>query len=308
MIVQISYDYAVHCSKTILTDACDNIVKYGHYISCDDKTQKYLTDVVSENGSKALRNAMRESTDLFDSRTALQKKYMRTINLNDDLIGALDKPSVAILENAPYEWSVYQKMAESYKHDSRFGSLFRQLVDYMGCGCLTFYNGGGCGQHDQHILQHEKNKGYKNVGELKLFCLLDSDCLIEGDYPTEKTKVCNFLCGTVDQPIENLPIYTLQQPKYTWHMWYKRAIENYFPNNAYQGAAMDTSCLPHERELRDYTKIDKKIVKGYAKDKLQELPNQMSRSDYETGLKHFIIHGEDYSEIQLFLLKLVYMI
>ena len=34
----------------------------------------------------------------------------------------------------------------------------------------------------------------------------------------------------------------------------------------------------------------------------------MSRKDYESGLKHFIINKVDYSEIQLFLLKLVYMI
>lgn len=310
MIIRISYNYAVQCNKAHLSDVCDDIVHYRHYISCDFKTQKYLLKVIDENGSKTLRDAIRSTAGPFDTLTKLQQTNMRVVNLDDDLIAsnALSKPSVIILENAPYEWDIYKCMAESYKHDPKFGSLFSQLALYMKNKLLNVYHGGGWCQQKEHVLLHEQNMGYKNCGKIKLFCQMDSDSTSEGDIPSDKKKVCNFLCGTTDVPLNKLPIYTLKQSYYTWHMWYKRAIENYFPNSAYEKFGMNTSKLPHVQIQRDYVSINKDFVEGYSKDRLKELPTIMSRKDYELGLKHFNINGEDYSEIQLFLLKLVYMI
>ena len=270
MIVRISYDYAIKCKAAALSDVCDDIVRYGHYISCESKTQEYLMKVVSENGSKTLRDAMRNSTEVFDFRTKLQQKYMRTVELDDVLIssGALGKPSVVILENAPYEWDVYHHMAESYKHDPSFGSLFSLLVRYMDNHCLAAYNGGGWCQHDKHVLLLENEMGYKNVGKLKLFCLMDSDSPKEGNIPSDKKKVCNFLCETTDCSLKELPIYTLRQDAYTWHMWYKRAIENYFPDKAYRAAGMDPADLPPLQAQRDYACIAD-CVRGYEKEKLK---------------------------------------
>lgn len=70
---------------------------------------------------------------------------------------------------------------------------------------------------------------------------------------------------------------------------------------------MNTSNITETGVDRDYLKISEKIA-GYSKDKLPSLTSKMSRKKYESGLKHFYVNGEDLSELQLFLLKLVRII
>ena len=91
-------------------------------------------------------------------------------------------------------------------------------------------------------------------------------------------------------------------------MWYKRSIENYFPNEAYISAGMDPSLITESGIQRDYVKITSSNISGYDKDKLQLLTCAMSRQQFEDNLKQFNINGENLSEFQLFLLKLVRII
>ena len=91
-------------------------------------------------------------------------------------------------------------------------------------------------------------------------------------------------------------------------MWYKRSIENYFPNEAYVAANMDPSSIKETGKQRDYVKITKYNISGYDKNKLQSLTLTMSRKQYEDNLKHFYFNDEELSELQLFLLKLVRII
>jgi hypothetical protein len=90
-------------------------------------------------------------------------------------------------------------------------------------------------------------------------------------------------------------------------MWYKRSIENYFPNEAYEYLGLNTDSITDTTAERDYLNIEE-CLRGYKKHKLPLLTCAMSRKKYEDNLKHFNVNGEDLSEIQLFLLKLVRII
>ena len=217
--------------------------------------------------------------------------------------------SILILENAVYEWDVYKHIIDTYKHDKQHPNLMKKLLLAINNNRLAPYHGGGWTQHQQHIEQQEASL-YSGVGRYKMCALLDSDSVSENCIPSDRVKLYCFLCGEDTESFEGYDlnkIYTLNQPLYVWHMWYKRCIENYFPNDAYEEAQMDTSKITETGVNRDYLKISEKIT-GYSKDKLPSLTSKMSRRKYETGLKHFYVDGEDLSELQLFLLKLVRII
>ena len=92
-------------------------------------------------------------------------------------------------------------------------------------------------------------------------------------------------------------------------MWHKRAIENYFPDSRYENIGCDVSAMSRLRpEQRDYFKIENKTVKGYDKNSLDRLLEGLDRNMLEANLKKFRIGDKEYSEMELFLLKLVKII
>lgn len=88
-------------------------------------------------------------------------------------------------------------------------------------------------------------------------------------------------------------------------MWYRRAIENYFPKERYEEIGVPIE----DEELSDYINIGK-IYKthGYDKSLLPKLAEKMSRSMYERNLKRFNVNDVNMSEFQLLLLKFVKLV
>ena len=102
-------------------------------------------------------------------------------------------------------------------------------------------------------------------------------------------------------------VYTLKQPGgWTWHMWYKRAIENYFPEEKYTELGVNVDEAVHSPYKYDYFNIGK--IYGYKKSMVPDLSHRMSRADFEKVVKHFIVDGVQMSEIQLLLLKFVKLV
>jgi hypothetical protein len=89
-------------------------------------------------------------------------------------------------------------------------------------------------------------------------------------------------------------------------MWYKRSIENYFPNASYEAIGVNVAQLPVDRVDRDYYNFSQ--VNGYKKSHLSSLTYGMKRTDYEKELETFTVNGEQMTELQLLLLKLVKII
>lgn len=312
MIVHIEKEYATRCDSSWLSKICCKIIENGHYISCDTSTQEYLLEIVNKEGSTWDKELIYKSKPFDFSKE--EQKYMTTVSLEtftqeqcDALFG---ERSMLLLENSVYEWEVYKHIVDTYKRDRQHSNLIKKLSNAIDKGRLTYCHGGGWTQHQQHIELHEKCT-YKSVGKYKICALLDSDCLSEKNIPEDKYKLYCFLCGEEPDKSKEYDwdkIYTLNQPNYVWHMWYKRSIENYFPNEAYISAGMDPSSITETGVQRDYVKIEESNIRGYAKNKLYLLTSTMSREKYENNLKHFNVGGEDLSEIQLFLLKLVRII
>ena len=311
MIVNIDYEFLQECDDAWLSSICCKIISNGHYIKCDSRTRISIFDTVLIHGSSLEKELIKE-TRAFDY-TGEQLKYLTVLNLNDFSPKQSEvlfcNRSLLLVENSIYEWDVYKHMADSYKRDRSHPNLMRQLLSAMQKGRLSFLHCGGWTQCAQ-IIEQQENDIYVGLGKYKLCALMDSDCLSAEQIPNDKHKVYSYLCGQSDKRFTSYnidKIYTLHQSPYIWHMWYKRAIENYFPNSAYETLGLDTSLLPIESQYRDYADIESS-VRGYAKSDLPTLSSVMSRKDYERGLKHFCVDGEDLSEIQLFLLKLVRII
>ena len=312
MIAHITKEYIAQCDSRWLSRLCCKIIENGHYISCDASTQEHLLGVVNKEGSAWEKELICKSKPFDFSKE--EQKYMTTISLEnfdpEQCEVLFGERSMLLLENSVYEWNVYTHIVDTYKRDRQHPNLIKKLSNAIDKGRLTYYHGGGCSQHQQHIEQHEAHI-YKSVGKYKICALLDSDCQSENDIPKEKYKLYCYLCGDKYEDFVGYDlskIYSLNQPNYIWHMWYKRSIENYFPNDSYISAGMDPSLITETGTQRDYVKITNKNIIGYDKDKLQRLTHTMSRKKYEDNLKHFNVNGEDLSEIQLFLLKLVRII
>ena len=311
MIAHIRKEYATQCDSRWLSRLCCKIIENGHYISCDASTQEYLFDIVNREGS-ALEKELIHKSKPFDFSKE-EQTYMTTISLEtfdpEQCEALFGERAMLLLENSVYEWRVYTHIIDTYKHDRKHPNLIKKLSNAIDNGRLTYYHGGGWSQHQQHIEQHEEHT-YKSVGKYKICALLDSDCLKEKDIPKDKYKLYCFLCGEEHDNSKEYDldkIYKLNQPNYIWHMWYKRSIENYFPNEAYEYLGLNTDSITDITAERDYLNIEE-CLRGYQKHKLPLLTCAMSRKKYEDNLKHFNVNGEDLSEIQLFLLKLVRII
>lgn len=312
MIAHITNEYIAQCDSRWLSRLCCKIIENGHYISCDASTQEHLLGVVNKEGSALEKELICKSKPFDFSKE--EQKYMTTISLEnfapEQCEVLFGERSMLLLENSVYEWNVYTHIVDTYKRDRQHPNLIKKLSNAIDKGRLTYYNGGGYSQHQQHIEQHEAHI-YKSVGKYKICALLDSDCPSENDIPKDKYKQYCYLCGDKYEDFAGYDlskIYTLNQPNYIWHMWYKRSIENYFPNDAYISAGMDPSLITETGTQRDYVKITNKNIIGYDKDKLQLLTHTMSRKKYEDNLRQFNVNGEVLSEFQLFLLKLVRII
>lgn len=225
----------------------------------------------------------------------------------DDLIRILSKPSKVLVENSVYEAPVYDNIIQLYCSDRIFGNLFAKLKLARNENRLVFDHSGGCGSV-KGLLEQANADEYKSIAKYKFCTIIDRDA----DGP-EYTKIQNidkllfFLAGKDSKTIRDSDIYTLNQPVYIWHMWYKREIENYFPNDHFERVGTDIAKWSSSPEDRNYKDLSCKGT-GYHKNKLKDLVHGMSREKYEEGIKHFSVNDLMLSEFQILLLKFVKLI
>ena len=310
MIAKIELEYAQRCDKQWLSHICCTIMTKCHYISCSSKTKDCIIDAINNHASSYEKEQIKSSS-AFDP-TNEQIKYMTTINLSDfnekQCLDLFEKSSLLLIENAPYEWDVYKQMAAAYTHDRSHGNLYKQLIQAIETKKIEPWHGGGFTQY-KSLIEQKSTIFADEVIKYKLCALLDSDgCLIEKkDTWKAKRNIYCFLCNIEKEKFTDFEldkIYSLDQKPYIWHMWYKRAIENYFPRKAFEDLGLD---LSNYSDKEDWNYIKFKNF-NYKKEQLPELSKSMSQKDYETGLQHFCIQEEDLSEIQLLLLKLIKII
>lgn len=306
MIFQIDEKLLERFHDAALSDLVCDIMDGRHYIKCRPKIRKAIEEAVNQNASTTQYERFL-SYKGFDIPTQYPL-YLTTLNLDnfDDIqIHALiSKPSWLIIENELNEWPVYKHIIHQYEKDRQFGSYY-QMLWQAADKTLMPHTTGGYGQFQQTLVSHDAEEQYQGTLRYKSCTLVDRDTNDSNTYDANKAKLYTFLSGKEFQDLTDEDIYSLDQPHYIWHMWYKRAIENYFPIESYRSIHANIENIPETAEERDYLKFDEDI---YQKKDLPKLTKGMTRSKYEKTLKKFPFNGEEISEMQLFLLKLVKII
>ena len=317
MIFQLNKDFVDSLSGEDLSDLAVKIVTNRHYL-CVDKgdTLQKIKEAVDEHASTKQQTLWTKLFTLYAQKrpTSLIKSFCRRIipqatdNINN-IFWLAATPGTVILENAHNEWNTYMIIADTYKSDRKFGSLFEMLAIACKERRIKSIHAGGCGDiTSAYNKLIEDERITSDTLNLKNFIVFDRDTDNDATLDSKKRNLFLHVCDKsyesyTNQDIEDM--YVLSQPKMGWHMWYKRAIENYFDDQCYTELGMGP--VSTEGKDRNYVNINSKTTPKYQKNRLSELAANISRSRLEAGLKMFYCPEVDsnISEMQLFLLKLV---
>ena len=226
----------------------------------------------------------------------------------DYLIG---DPARLVIENVNKEWPVYRHFIDIYRNDSQYGDVFTLLKKAKDKGWIEGGHAGGTGEIIETVERDPYPTKQNNIRLKKTLALFDRDTDDNLHYDGNKNSLFKYFSAKDHTGVVDEDIYTLKQNEPFWHMWYKRAIENYFPDEQYVKAGFDISGIRGlTSKERDYkllggNKSHPPLIKGYGKDSLKKLVEGLSREKLERNLKKFNIEGIEISEMQLFLLKLV---
>ncbi len=307
MILQI--DWAFYDKMTAPDRAqlyCDMILR-GHYIDCPPKLRDSFYKDIETHGSTLQKNIKEKDPSL--SIPTMFKQYLTKVDVNTITINQLktmvEKPALLMVENEANERRVYYEIIREYaKKDKSYNSLFVKLKEAVDNGDLDFDQAGGDSQLAPLFSSHDRGK-YQGTAKQKICMLSDRDTDNNTSYDKSKNSFFTFVCGKNSSTVVDADIYSNEQSPYIWHMWYFRAIENYFPPKQFIALGLDPSKAEGVSPDWHYKKLG--TIPGYKKDQLDQLTKGMSYDDYEDGLQHFP-SPDGPSEIQLFLLKLVRII
>ena len=318
MIFIVSSSFISACAPPDLSDIACMVAQYGHFIKASNSDYKIFRQAVKDHGSTNQKECFRNHLEIFDIPDNLFR-YLRCIDIDDsftskDFLHLITSQSRLITENANNEWPVYKHFIDVYKSDPTYSDVFTLLKKAKDKNHLTGIQAGGAGELLKSANQNSYEFHGKNLTHLKTCVLFDRDTDNDTYFDGNKNPLFKALAGKTHLTITDDDIYQLSHEPLTWHMWYKRAIENYFPDEQYIKAGFDPSPLnTMTQHQRDYALIGGKksnpqLVNDYSKGALKDLLSGFSRAKIEKHLKVFNVNGENISEIQLFLLKLVKII
>ena len=308
MIFQIDKSFSDSISAVQRSELYSNIIFHGHYVDCDEDLRNLYYQDIKNYGSKLQRDMMKKDPSL--KLNPQVRKYLTVLKTAffslQQLTVLVNKPARLMVENRANASPVYRHIIGTYASaDKKFRNAFNKLRQTLKDGELDFENGGGCDAYIRQMEDFNQNE-YMGVTKYKFCILTDRDTDDEQTYCYKKDPLFKAVCGKDYTNIKEDDIYTLKKQNYVWHMWYKRAIENYFPDSQYVAINVDMTTMPTTPVDRNYKNLGK--MTRYKKHDLQKLTIGMSYAMYENGLKHFYIDNVEMSELQLFLLKLMKII
>lgn len=315
MIFHIPTSFLQKIKSPDLSDLAYEMARNGHFIKVDKDGYRMIRDAVREHGSTNQKECFFSHTEIFDISTSLfsgLRNYWVDENSSvKDLRFMVTEPARLVTENANHEWPVYKHLIDVYRSDPKYGDLFAVLKKAKDNHRITGDHAGGSGELLKTMDRDAYLSGDDNLRLLKTCVLFDRDTDDDTYFDGHKNSLFRRFVGKDHTTISDNDIYTLSHDVPVWHMWYKRAIENYIPNEQYVYGGFDISgILTLTNKERDYALLGgngstNPLIAGYDKKALPGLIAGLSRSKIERNLKHFNINGEDLSEMQLFLLKLV---
>ena len=310
MIFQLNDTFVNSIPQEVLSEICTIIIKKGHFLCTDSGgTFQIITNAIEQHAATWDKRLFKNSSKKFNP-TKLQRLFYRTYtpNVGDDiewLKWLAENPGYLILENAHHEWVLYSHIIEIYKHDREYKSLFEELKNAFDTRRIEPRNAGGyTGMiKEKNIITSNPKVGNIYVN-LKAMMVFDRDKGNSLEYDDNKNDLFAHLCRKKHTTVTEADIYSLSQSPMAWHMWYKRAIENYFHPEVYEKHNMYPR---NNTDDWDYYYVDDKTVKGYQKNQIAQLAVDLGRSYFDRNMKSFYsdVAGKNLTEMQLFLLKLV---
>lgn len=280
----------------------------GHYIQPRIGLTEKLVDLFDSFGTKMECELLANSFELLSPSDRI-KEYLTIINLSDyDELQRkvlLFKPSELLVEFAPYEWNAYRRIVKAYRNDPTYSSIFSLIKKKIDNFFLVPANAGGYASIPALITLKDEGE-YYHLYKRKVCVVFDRDKDNRNDIDANKNRLFEELAHKQWNQVSNSDIYKLDfGTGYIWHMWYKRAIENYFPPEQFEalGAHMDKARgedVDYDYYIFDVNDADVK----YKKSMMQRVGNGLSRTDYESRLQRFAFDNTEYSEFQLLLLKI----
>lgn len=325
MIVTISKEFLKLSDAEKEKDACEfiSILEHGHYLDMDVQVENKVSEIV-EGKLLSHQKAIYEEAVEYLHPTKLMKRFLTTLNFydfNPKERGILFlKASELLVENAPNEWPVYERMSSAYRNDASYSSIFAYVLRTMhhSAAMLIGAQAGGKGEILK-MIEYKNKYEFDNLYKYKSCILFDRDTKDNTSFAPDNSPIFKYLCNKDYTKIENSDIYKLDFGDwYIWHSWYKRAIENYFPKSEYQKLGVEMDDYPDDdsydyikfpiEETKEWKKRHKgktsKDRKTYEKDMMEKVGKSMTKKDYEENLRSFDVDGIKLSELQLFLLKL----
>lgn len=291
-----------------------NCLVKGHFVECSPVIRNKIYKGVEEYCSTSQKAIVH-----LPHQSHLSKALKRSLTTIRDtefsysqMKRMMEKPAELLVENKAYEEPVYQDMMKAYCCDDKYGDEFKLLYRAYELGFLEVSHAGGF-TTELALLRSYNNKEYKDIVWQKYCVLMDRDTNGPDKLPEDRKDLLKALSGKEFATLSNKDIDTLNAP-HVWHMWHKRAIENYFSLGRYKACGLYYDGLIDDKEkdidwsYKHIIDVKNKKKPGYHKEDLGKLSKDLKYNDFEKLADKFNVDGILMSEFQLFLLKLVRII
>ena len=309
MIFELSDNFIRSVSEEDLSDLVVRIMWGNHFLIVGGSSESRLLDAVLKHAGTNDR-ALFEKYILYGINPTLEiQTYLTTVTDTNYSYAQLKelaiRPAILLMENLR-EWGAYLRMIDVYRSNPQFSNLYKLLWEVVNNVDLFMpLQAGGCGEL-VHMIKSLSHRGYSRIAKTKICIVFDRDTTSYSKFKFSYNPLFYKLCGKKPPVLTNGDIYTLRQAKYIWHMWYRREIENYFPDSAFIALGKVRKAGKGLFENNPYAHV--KDYYPYKKNDLKRLPMNMTRNLFEQGLTHFSEGGITMSELELFLLKIVKII
>lgn len=317
MIFELDDRFVKECPPATLSDISCSAAANGHFFITSKESRRIIRDAVARHGSTNEKIKFRAHGDMF-SPARDYTSFLRKVSVTDTasphtVLFLVNAPALVILENAFNEWIVYKYIIDAYSTHPQLKDAVGMLRKAKDAGRIQFIHAGGWSTELaalDYMPYHDADG--RNLKLVKSMVVFDRDTKDETSFDGTKNSLFRRLAGKKHTEMTDTDVYNLDVREPMWHMWYKRAIENYFPDEAYRNVGCDTSAVVGMEACdRDYLKIPNKdggSITGYDKSMLPMLIHGMTRKKFEDNLKKFDVKGVKYSEFEIFLLKMARII
>lgn len=260
--------------------------------------------------------------------TQLHKNHLSSIKIgveNDEIIPAeavkiIDERSKVIVENGINDWKFIEGICAKYERHKLRGKIYQLINKAIKKEILEADNAGGVGEITKRANKWINGR-YKDIHELKLMAVFDSDRISSADFTTHRDEIA-FFKNKGKNTIQNSDYVYTDGDIIIWHILYKKKLENYLPlfvlfresvgiSNA-QKTSLEAK-TPDELDFIEYDNSNIGIGKGRIK---QDFPNffltNFSYRELEARCEHHLVWSDEtqsnISEIEQLLLKIAKII